>query len=234
MGRNHSILIPCIALSALLASNLSAANQVGASVPVHIQISSNIPIRIESVQATPSVSGSSGIQYKIFNAGSARLIAVEITWDLNFGAGGPERTVQRADYFFSPADLAPGASKGFGIGEITDRASDGTTAPLKSATATITYAEFADGTQLGSDIQSVSAWLTSNRDAEMAEYRQALQDYRAGGVAGLNKALAWDQMPPTSGGREVWLRLHQIQKQKGVSGVVEELTRVSQLKLPNN
>lgn len=235
MRKNYMPLLGYIVISTLIASNLPAATPANTTVPVNIKVQSNIPLKVGQVKATPSAFGSSGIQYAITNSGTSRLLAVEVTWELYFGPGGPERTVQRADYFLSPGgEVAPGTSENFSLGAIVDKARDGTTAPLKSATATITYAQFANGDQFGSDVQSVSQSLQNYRDAEMAEYAQVLQVYRNGGATGVNEALAWEKMPPTQGGRAAWLSLNQLKQQGGISAVVNELDRVSKLSVPGS
>ena len=235
MRKNYMPLLGYVVISTLIAFNLPAATPANTTVPVNIKVQSTIPLKIGQVNATPSASGLSGIQYAITNSSTSRLLAVEVTWELYFGPGGPERTVQRADYFLSPGGkIAPGASGNLSLGAIVDKRRDGTTTPLKSATATITYAQFANGDQFGSDIRSVSQSLKNYRDAEMAEYRQVLQDYKTGGATGLNAALAWEKMPATHGGRTTWLSLNQLKKQRGISAVVNELTRVSKLSVPGS
>ncbi|HLI34241.1 MAG TPA: hypothetical protein VKW70_04285 [Terriglobia bacterium] len=106
--------------------------------------------------------------------------------------------------------------------------------PLQSATATVTYAEFADGTQYGSDIQSAARWFADIRADATRFYKQAMAAYQAERMAGLEQMMDWKHEPATEGGRGAWLYLHQIEEHEGQAGLVTELTRLASLSPPNH
>ena len=198
-----------------------------------LNIPPDIPLRATAVSASATPSGSGGIQYTVVNRGGARLTALEVSWQLHFANGSTPRVVQRTDYLLSAqGQLAPGDSGHFQVGKVTNAKPGMEGSPLASAEGAVTYAEFADGTRSGSDVQRASAYFTACRAAEMQEYAQVLRDYRQGGVNALNEALSWKHLPAIACGRAAWLQMHQDEENKGVTGLVKELERLTALKMP--
>jgi len=241
MRKKRLVLLLAFALSVALtvpavyaaSRDASSKGQTLQPVAVHTNVPQGAPIEIQDVQATPAPLGSTGIHYKITNNSTLRLTAIEIQWNLKFAHRTPMRTVVRRDYFFSPTALAPGASDHFMVGGIENKSSGVKWDPLQDATATVSYAEFANGTQYGSDIRPAARWFASYRTESAEFYQQALAAYQAGEMAGLTQAMSWRREPGTMGGRAAWMNLHEIEEKKGSSGLITELTRLASLK-PSN
>lgn len=241
MGKKYSISLLTFVLSVALAVPAFCAatrtgSQEGQNLPA-VAVRTNVPqgahLEIQGVHATPAPLGSAGIQYEVTNNSTMRLIAIQIEWTLKFAHRTPMRTVVRRDYFFSQTVLAPGASSHFMMGAIQDKGSGVKWDPLQSATATVTYAQFSNGTQYGSDIQSAARWFANYRTNSTAFYRQALAAYKMGGTAALSQALNWRHEPGTMGGRAAWVNLHEIQEQKGSAGLIGALSELATLSPPN-
>lgn len=212
----------------------SQAGQSLQPVAINTSVPQGAPITIEDVQATPTPLGSAGINYKITNNSTLRLIAIEITWNLKFASGTPQQLVTRKSYFFSLAsDLAPGATDQLTMGAIKDAGSGVTWDPLQEATATVTYVEFANGTEFGSDARTAGRWFAGERADALNYYKLAFAAYQNGGETALAQAMSWKNEPATDSGRGAWLTLHQIKEKQGYSGLIAELTRLAGLNPPN-
>lgn len=220
----------CALVFAGFAMRGARAPQSGSQVQVQLNVSPDIPLQIKDVQAAPALRGSQPITYRLVNNGSERLTAVEVSWQLTFAGGIHSRVVEQADYFLRPDTMQPRASDHFEIAGVTNE--NVQSAPLQSAAATITYAEFADGTRLGSNVRAASTRMDDVRTGELKVYNEALQAYRQAGEPALVQALDAEHLPPNRGGRNAWKMLNRELKENGVAAVVDDLNRVAQLKLP--
>jgi hypothetical protein len=238
--KNTKLMVICSILFIILyfqpALPFHSAAQVesGAGIKVNLDIPADIPLKISGVRTKPSPSGLPHITYRLTNAGTSPLAAVEISWVLYFGNGDQKRTVTRADYVFGrDGMIRPQVSDDLDIGSFQS-ALNGQSKPLsiQSATATITYAQFADGTELGSNARTASAWFAHRRGEWLAVYKQALEAYRLEGTSGLAQVLDAAHLPPTAYGRDAWMNLNGILKKNGTAAVVAELNRIVSLKLP--
>lgn len=199
-------------------------------VAVHVNVPRGAPLKITDLQAMPIPDGYAGVQCKVTNTGTVRLVAVEITWKLTYANGQAERALERADFFFDAhGALAPGASsRPLTLGKSTSA----TTGPLTQASGSVTFAEFADGTEYGSNATEASRSFADDWMKCMQYYREALAAYQSNGITGLDQAMNWRAQPAEGDGRSAWINLHQIEEQQGMPGVVDELTRISKLRLP--
>lgn len=208
----------------------------GAGVNVNIDVPSQVPLLITDARPEYAPSGAlQQITYRLTNDGAQALAGAEISWLFTFEGGGVIHTKQYVDYWWAEkGPLAVGKSGSLEIGAVTSQKPGGAPEPLESATGTVTYAEFKDGSKYGPDADTASAWFSSERTAMLAAYRELLKDYRSGGTAGLMKALQTftpAQTHAESGTRRV---LYKLYKSKGEAAVVAELTRVASMPAPSN
>jgi hypothetical protein len=174
------------------------------------------------------------IDYMLVNGGSQKLTGAQISWSLKFANGSTPRVVQYTDYWSGETGpLAVGASDPLEVAGLRVAGKSG--APevlLTSATATITYAEFEDGTRLGPNAAAASSWFSSERHARLAAYRKLLDAYRAGGATALSAAFETASPADTQADRGSRRVVGEIYRTQGVAGAVAELQRVLSLKLP--
>jgi hypothetical protein len=238
MSAQTSGLIPVplsLTILALLFGSLSpprlAARSADDTVSVEINAQSDIPLKIANAAATSTASGLQSLHYTLVNQADQRLLAVEIVWTLHFANGASLRTENRQDFAFDfEGKLGPGDS------DNTDHL-DSVNAtrhpsPVRSVTGEIAFAQFADGTTLGSERGKVLPWLKDQRSASLNEYRQLIQVYRSGGETALAQALAAESGSETIRGRADRRALLQLQRQNGITAVETQLNRVASLKLP--
>jgi len=236
MSRKRTALIPfamlafaavgAVSFPGLRTHRVQAATEQAVS--VLINNTPEIPLEIAHPRAVSLPAGLKGLTYSLVNRGDQRLLAVEVTWELHFENGVTRPAVDRADYAFS-ADIAPGASDNMEMGSyvlITHPS------PVKSVTGEITFAQFADGTALGSDRAGVLPWLRAGRSATLDEYHRLLEIYRSGGESALARALVAQSDADTFRGRADRRELQKLQLRSGINAVEGKLNQVASMKLP--
>lgn len=199
------------------------------TVNVQLNATPDIPLEIENPIAVSTPSGLKGLTYTLVNRGDQRLLAVEITWKLHFANGKTYNIVDRADYAFGfDNDVGPGNSQKMEVGSF------GATKhpfPVQGVTGEVTFAQFADGTVLGSDQANVLPWLKGKRSASLNEYQKLVQIYRSGGESVLESALVTETDTDTFRGRALRQDLRQLQLRSGIKAVEARLNQVSSMKL---
>jgi hypothetical protein len=221
---------------AIIAVTLSRgrAQTRSTGVSVNVSVPAEIPAQITDAQAQYAPSGAlQGITYKLVNRGAEPLTGAQITWSLKFAGGGATHAVQYKDYWAAQNGPLPvGSSDGGELGAATSHKPGGAVEPLESATGTVAYVEFEDGSKFGPNLKAASSWFAAEREARLAAYRELLQTYRAGGEDGLVKALQTYTPAQTGADRGAHRVLYGLYRSKGVSAVIAELTRVSTQQLP--
>ena len=214
----------------------------GTSVPagVQIEVPGDIPLHITNFAFDPSPSSMTAFHYDIQNSAGQGLVAVEVRWQTQL-AGKSGVTVTNRDDRWLTGQLATGQSERFQVTNVPNSVPSAAAAQAKTASqqlsgmvATVTYAEFEDGTRLGSDVAVIGKEIDTARRTAVAAYAKLLDTFNASGSEALVQALklqnaAHDQ---SSAVQEATARLLGILSDQGVDAVVQELQRVAALPIP--
>jgi hypothetical protein len=221
-------IVTCLSI-ALSVTPATAINQ-GASLPaLDINIPADIPLRIANFQFDPSPSGMTAFHYDVQNASGQGLVAVEVRWQTQSGDH-PSTDITNQDDRWLTGLLASNGSARFQVTNVPSPA----TQPLTRLTGTIAYAEFEDGTRLGTDAAKVGLKITQERKATVAAYGKLLETFNTGGAEALAQALK--KQDATQGldaaTQAATAHLLGLLADQGVDAVVLELQRVLALSLP--
>lgn len=216
----------------LLVSLCVAVGMARASTPtVTIIPHPEIPLQILEDSAVSSAAGLQQLTYTVANLGPQRLLALEILWRFHFTNGRTLSTQARADYIFSAlGKLAAQASENRAMGGIEDKK---VPTPVDSITGEVTFAQFADGTALGSDQSRMMAWLTSERRSEIQAGQQLLTVYHAQGADGLKAALGTNTLSDTVAEHGLKQVLRGLERKEGLSAVVNRIEQIASTQVPN-
>lgn len=239
--KNHSrIPIISIILLILVAFPISSLSHSykpsspgGDTQPVNVQINvpSTVPLEILNVQVTPTPSGMSGMHYVLRNDSGQALIAAEIRWTISTANGPAIIEANDSDAWMKASGmLAPGAEMTYNEGALVSKGPS----PVTGVAATITYAEFADGTRVGPDANgAVYQRLRADRLAVKTACQQLLGTYRTGGKEALLDAIhSIGTSAQTMAYREARMMLDQFLQKQGFDAMVQDLQRVAAQKVP--
>jgi hypothetical protein len=209
----------------------SAAPARGADASqVEINTSPEVPLRITNFRFDPSPAGMTAFRYEVQNVSGQGLVAVEVRWQEYFGEHQAVAFSNRDDRWLTGL-LATDGSERFQVSNVPSLSAQ---APPSRLVATITYAEFEDGTKLGSDAARVGREISQGRRATLTAYEKLLETFNSGGGEALAQALKQNsspqgQDPAVQAGTA---RLLGILSDGGVDAVVEELQRVATMSVP--
>ena len=228
MRRNPSQVL--MAVSSLLAclvdvTLLAPAPARGAdAAQVEINTSPEVPLRITNFAFDPSPAGMMAFRYDVQNVSGQGLVAVEVRWQTYFGEHAAIAFSNRDDRWLS-GQLAADGSERFQVSNVPGPSAPGSPSRL---VATITYAEFEDGTRLGSDAARVGREISQARRATLTAYGKLLETFDSGGGEALVQALKQNSAPQGQDPavQAATARLLGILSEDGVDAVVEELQRV--------
>lgn len=190
----------------------------------------NIPVELAQPTISSMAGGFQQISYRVSNISQQRLIAAEVTWKYQFANGRTITSRQRLDFVFSTeGSVAPGASKRHVAGLPRGQTDP---APLDQATGEITFAEFADGTTVGSDQAAASAWVANTYQAQHNAYERLLAVYKAQGSDGLKAELASRNVSDTEQMGVLKEILNGLEQRAGISSVIARIEQAASVKLP--
>ena len=218
----------------ILAVSLAAFGQypaIATAPPnVALSVSPDIPLRLVNFKFDTSRSDMLAFRYDVQNDSGEGLMAVEVSWRAEFG--GSAVSIANRDDRWLTGQLPAGGRERFQVTNVPDSGAQ----PLTRLVATVTYAEFEDGSRLGSNAAAVGKEVDAGRRATLASYAKLLATFNPGGGDALIRALklgsatgAPAQLPAV---QEANARLLGILADRGVDAVVLELQRVSTLTLP--
>jgi hypothetical protein len=232
------LFVACLALAAVAVP--VRAGETGVPAGVQIEVPADIPLHITNFKFDPSPSSMTAFHYDIQNAAGQGLVAVEVRWQTQLAGKSGVAVTNRDDRWLS-GQLATGLSERFQVTNVPNHApstnaaqASATTQPLSGITGTVTYAEFEDGTRLGSDVATVGKEIDDARRVAVATYAKLLDTFNASGSEALVQALKQQNAAPSQSStvQEATARLLGILNDQGVDAVVKELERVAALSVP--
>jgi len=175
--------VTCVSIT-LLVTPAAVINQDASLPALEINVPPDIPVRIMHFQFDPSPRGMTAFHYDVQNLSGQGLVAVEVRWQTQ------SRDHPRADFTNQDDRWLTGllASNDFARFRVTNVSSPATQ-PLTRLTGAIAYAEFEDGTRLGTDGAAVGQKIKQERKATLAGYGKLLETFNIGGGEALTQAL---------------------------------------------
>ncbi len=166
-----------------------AGENGGVSPEIRIEAANDLPVRISNVTPVLSKNGNlQAIAYEITNQGSSNLVAWRVIWAVYVGGGSKPIAVvgEETDTWYGrdPDHLAVSASK---AGRVCV---SGSASPVSLLRGSVDYAEYSDGTRLGSAAPREFAHLQGERTARLRVYSDSLRIYETRGEQGLAAWLA--------------------------------------------
>jgi hypothetical protein len=195
-----------------------------------VNISPDLPVRIANFRLDRSSSTPATFRYDLQNTSGQGLVAIEVRWEASFDANDTATVSTRDDRWLT--GLVPtNHTEGFQVSNVPNVPAQ---VPLSRLSATVTYAEFEDGTALGTDAARIGSEIAKARRSQLAACAKLLDTFGSGGSDALVQALEQDRtahgQDPAVQAATAWLL--GILSNEGVDGVVEELQRFSTLRVP--
>ena len=188
------------------ASNFStgskSTDQAIASPEIRIELSGDLPLQLSNVTPVLSKNGNlEAIAYEITNQGPSSLVAWRVIWAVNVGGGSKPIAVfgQETDTWYGDESdhISVGAST-------SDRECvSGSAAPVSLMRGSVDYAEYSDGTRVGSAASKEFAQLQERRKTRLRVYNDSLRIYATQGEQGLAAWLAEAATTVYQGQREL-------------------------------
>ena len=225
-----AILISVACLSITLSVVRVAATNPAPAVPVlDLNVPPEIPLHIVNFRFDPSPGGMLAFHYDVQNASGQGLVALEVRWQAYSGDTATNDVANRDDRWLS--GMVPvGGSARFQVTNVPSSAAQ----PVNRLTGTIAYAEFEDGTRVGTKVARVGRQITRGRKTTVAAYQKLLDTFNTDGPDALVQALK--QQNATSGQdaatQAATAHLVGLLADQGVDAVVLELRRVSDMSIP--
>ena len=199
---------------------------------ITVNISPDVPVRITDFRFDRSAAGMpAAFRYDLQNTSGQGLVAIEVRWETSFDANDTARFSTRDDRWLTGL-LPSNHTEGFQVSNVPNVPAQ---VPLSHVSANVSYAEFEDGTALGTDVVRVGSEIAKARRKQLAAYAEILDTFGSGGSDALVQALkqhgtAHDQDPAVQAAT-AWLL--GILSNEGVDGVIEKLQRCSTLSVPD-
>jgi len=230
-------LLAIVGCSLALALDLHAGAAADGSeaVPaISIVATPDIPLAISEVRVIQGAAPGQELEYKLSNLSQERLLAAEITWNMTLDNGDVIPAQQRVDHFFAndPRCLSGGATERMTT-SVPRAKQDNHEIRTVEITGKVTFAQFADGTNLGSDSENLRPWLKSERAEQMLEYQRLSGIQRGQGAEALRQALASPAGSTTEQGAAIQDQLQKVETEKGIQAVIEMVNRNASLTIPN-
>jgi hypothetical protein len=232
------LFVGCLALATLAVPVCAGETAVPAG--VQIEVPADIPLHIVNFKFDASPSSMTAFHYDIQNAAGQGLVAVEVRWETQLAGKSGVVVTNRDDRWLS-GQLATGLSERFQVTNVPNHTpstnaaqASAATQPLSGITGTVTYAEFEDGTRVGSDAATVGKEIDAARRTAVAAYAKLLDTFNASGSEALVQALKQQNAThdQSSAVQEATARLLGILNDQGVDAAVQELQRVAALTIP--
>ena len=220
--------VTCVSIT-LLVTPAAVINQDASLPALEINVPPDIPVRIMHFQFDPSPRGMTAFHYDVQNLSGQGLVAVEVRWQTQ-SRDHPRADFTNQDDRWLTGLLASNDSARFQVTNVSSPA----TQPLTRLTGTIAYAEFEDGTRLGTDGAAVGQKIKQERKATLAGYGKLLETFNIGGGEALKQALKQQAAAPARdpATQAATAHLLGLLADQGVDAVVLELQRVSRLSVP--
>ncbi|HEV2382690.1 MAG TPA: hypothetical protein VG206_23230 [Terriglobia bacterium] len=240
MRKLFSYLFVTFLAAIVLVLPVRAGEAGSAPAGVQIEVPADIPLHITNFGFDPSPSSMTAFHYDVQNSAGQGLVAVEVRWQTQL-AGKSGVTVTNRDDRWLTGQLATGQAERFQVTNVPNEAPSTNAAQAKLApqqlsgmVATVTYAEFEDGTRLGSEAAAIGKEIDAARRTAVAAYAKLLDTFNSSGSEAMVQALkqqnaAHDQ---SSAVQEATARLLGVLNDQGVDAVVQELQRVAALTIP--
>jgi hypothetical protein len=189
-----------------------------------------VPLQLSQVRIAPLPSGYRELKCRLVNLAGQRVLAVQVSWRFHFKGGPGPRTVSRVSYLFNDSELAPGATTTLRIGIPKPKRSPSL---VDRVTGEITFAEFADGSALGSDRSRAKAWFTDEWRSQVQAAQRLLSIYEIGGEKKLKGAINSESMSDTVAEKGLKRVLRELEEKEGFSAVLATIKREASTPLPN-
>ena len=220
-----------LVLIAALGATAGSAAPAETPANVSLGLPSDVPLRLVNFSFDNSRPGMLAFHYDVKNFSGQGLVAVEISWQAQFGEKAPT-SISNLDDRWLTGQLAAGGAEHFQVSNVPNPGS----APLARLVASVSYAEFEDGSRLGANAAERGKSVDAGRRATLASYLKFLDTFNKSGSEAMAQAIrvgsvtsATRQLPAV---QEANARLLGILTEQGVDAVVLELQRVSTLPLP--
>jgi hypothetical protein len=224
-------LVAVISVTFVAALGVTARAAAPSRANVVLGASPDIPLRLVNFSFNTSRPDMLAFHYDVENTSGQGLVAVEVKWRAEFD-NGSEVSISNRDDRWLPGQLPAGGQERFQVSNVPDAGGQ----PVTKLVATVTFAEFEDGTRLGTNAAAVGKEIGAARRATIASYAKLLTTFNRAGSEALVEALrlssaGTNEIPAV---QEANARLLSILADHGIDAVVLELERVSTLTLPDS
>lgn len=182
-----------------------------------------VPLTVRDVRAETSAHEMKLVGFSLQNNGGQDLLAFDLTFDVYAGDHAvPVIQVEKfVDYTWTRDPIPPGETA-----KVSAGATVSSPDPITKIVVRIQYAEFAGGERVGPHAARVSKMLNDRRRQKTETYQKMADIYRQGGTEALAQALK-EPLPKSEGTQNpARTYLQSILGEKGIDGVVAELSEV--------